>query len=525
MARALISVSDKTNLLPLAQALIKAGVEIISTGGTQAYLVKNGIETISVESVTHFPEMMDGRVKSLHPKIHGGLLALRDNPDHLKALDDYQISLIDYVIVNLYPFKETIKKAGVSLAEAIEQIDIGGPAMLRSAAKNYQSVTVLCDPVDYQEVIKQLESHKQTTLSSRQTLAKKVFALTSAYDAMIADYLTSQIDDPKTNQDLSSNLLSEERLSLSLQRVEELRYGENAHQKAVLYADENAPVYSITKATQLNGKALSFNNYRDADAALRIIAEFPTEACAVAVKHLNPCGVGIGDNIEIAFDRCFKADSISIFGGIIVLNRPITMALAQLLHSMFLDIIIAPGFEEEALTLLKDKVNLRLLTLPMENLSMDNYELISVSGGVLVQERDHLEENSSDWKDLTQHKVNNKQRRALEFAWKVCKHVKSNAIVVTNEFMTLGIGAGQTNRVASAKIALEHAEQSGHDLSNMVLASDAFIPMTDTLEYAAKHHVKAIIQPAGSLRDQEVIKRADELGMPMLATGVRHFRH
>lgn len=521
MSRALISVSDKTDLLPLAQALCDSGVEIISTGGTKKFLDENGIHTISVESVTEFPEIMDGRVKTLHPKIHGGLLALRNNPDHQEALEVHDILPIDFVIVNLYPFKETIAKKDVSLAEAIENIDIGGPSMLRSAAKNYQAVTVVCDPADYDKVIEELEASQKTSLLTRQRLAQKVYAKTAAYDAMIANYLNSQLDD----ESHSENLLAEDRLDISLNHKETLRYGENAHQQAVLYEDEAAPAYSITKAKQLNGKALSYNNYRDADAALRMIAEFPNQPCAVAVKHLNPCGVAVGETIETAFERCFEADPISIFGGILVFNRRVSLKLAEQLHEIFLDIIIAPSFEEAALSLLKEKANVRLLSLEMNDLNMEDYELVSVLGGVLVQERDNIIENLAEWKTMTSHELTEKNRQALEFAWKVCKHVKSNAIVVANEFMTLGIGAGQTNRVASAKIAVEQAEKSGHDLSNMVMASDAFIPMTDTLEYAAKHQVQAIIQPAGSIKDQVVIERAEELGMPMLSTGVRHFRH
>ncbi|MBG9980001.1 bifunctional phosphoribosylaminoimidazolecarboxamide formyltransferase/IMP cyclohydrolase [Facklamia lactis] len=520
MTRALISVSDKTNLIAIAQVLQEMGIEIISTGGTQAYLSKNGITTIAIEEVTGFPEILDGRVKTLHPKVHGGLLALRDNRNHMQALEEHQIEKIDYIIVNLYPFKETIQDPNVNLFEAIEKIDIGGPSMLRSAAKNYESVTVISDPEDYEQVISELKEHGATCLSTRKLLAQKVFAHTASYDAAIASYLSKQLSEEQTKDSIDSDTLT-----LTGERLHELRYGENSHQTATVYANPQVPSYSITKAEKLNGKNLSFNNYRDADAAIKILREFSDQICAVAVKHLNPCGVAIGNTIEESFTRCYESDPVSIFGGIVAFNQPITEKLANRLHQMFLDVIIAPDFEEEALEILKQKPNVRLLRLKMDDLTMEEKEVISVSGGILVQDQDLIEEEPSEWVLMTEKDVTSIQREALQFAWKVAKHVKSNAIVVTNEYQTFGIGAGQTNRVGAAKIAIEQAEQSGFDLTNMVLASDAFIPMIDTIEYAHQHQVKAIIQPGGSINDQEVIDKANEYNISMLATNVRHFRH
>ncbi|MGF3182761.1 bifunctional phosphoribosylaminoimidazolecarboxamide formyltransferase/IMP cyclohydrolase [Facklamia sp. P12934] len=521
MSRALISVSDKTGLLPMAKALIAQGVEIISTGGTKRFLDEAGLKTTAVEEVTNFPEMMDGRVKTLHPKIHGALLALRDNKDHQLAVKNHEIEYIDFVIVNLYPFKQTIKKAEVTLAEAIEQIDIGGPSMIRSAAKNYQSVTVVVDPRDYAVVIEELESQGQTKAVTRQQLAQKVFAHTAAYDALIASYLANQIAEVEEE----GQIAPVESLTLTYDRMYDLRYGENAHQKAAVYQKPITSSYAITHAKVLNGKPLSYNNLRDADAAIKMIREFPDQACAVAVKHMNPCGIAVAETIEIAFNRCRQADPISIFGGIVVVNRTLTIKLAETLHSMFLDVIIAPSFEEGALEILKQKVNVRVLQLDMDDLSMDAEEITSISGGLLVQEADSLVEDSDQWQQMGTVSISNEKRAALSFAWRVVKHVKSNAIVVADGQQTYGIGAGQTNRVGAAKIALDHAKELGADFSKMVLASDAFIPMTDTIELAHQYGVQAIVQPGGSIGDKEVIAKADEYGIAMLATKVRHFRH
>ncbi|MCR8968817.1 bifunctional phosphoribosylaminoimidazolecarboxamide formyltransferase/IMP cyclohydrolase [Facklamia sp. 7083-14-GEN3] len=521
MSRALISVSDKTGLIPMAQALVEQGIEIISTGGTKAFLDQAGIPTKAVEEVTNFPEMLDGRVKTLHPKIHGGLLALRDNKDHQLAVKNHEIEYIDFVIVNLYPFKQTIKKAEVSLAEAIEQIDIGGPSMIRSAAKNYQSVTVVVDPRDYAQVIIELENSGQTKATTRQQLAQKVFAHTAAYDALIANYLATQMAEVEEEDQITPV----ESLILTYDRMYDLRYGENAHQEAAVYQKPITASYAITKAKVLNGKPLSYNNLRDADAAIKMIRDFANQPCAVAVKHMNPCGIAVADNIESAFKYCRQADPISIFGGIVVVNRTLTVNLAETLHSMFLDVIIAPSFEEGALEILKQKVNVRVLQLNMDDLTMDAHEMTSVSGGLLVQEADLIAEDPSQWHQMGAVSISNEQRQASSFAWRVVKHVKSNAIVVADGQQTYGVGAGQTNRVGAAKIALDHAKELGADFSKMVLASDAFIPMTDTIELAHQYGIKVIVQPGGSIGDKEVIEKADQYGIAMLATATRHFRH
>lgn len=519
MPKALISVSDKDQLIPLAQKLVDHQIEIISTGGTLRYLQEQGIPARPVEEVTGFPEMMDGRVKTLHPKIHGGLLALRDKADHQQALSDHQIDTIDYLIVNLYPFKQTIMKDDVTLADAIENIDIGGPSMLRSAAKNYHSVTVVVDPQDYATIMAELDAQGHTSFETRQALAQKVFATTANYDTMIARYLEKQIH--ASNQaPLSTNFVT-----LTYEKIADLPYGENSHQAAQVFQDIQAEHAALIKAQQWNGKPMSYNNYRDVDCALRILTDFQDKVCAVAIKHINPCGVAIGDDIDQAFDRCYEADPVSIFGGIVAFNRPITKTLAERLSSMFLDVILAPGFEEGALDILKTKVNVRVITFDPADLSLAKEEVTSIGGGLLVQAGDDQMESLDQWQTMTKKEADAETLAALDFAWRVVKHVKSNGIVVTNAYQTLGIGPGQTNRVGSAKIAIQQAQSSGHDLSHMVLASDAFIPMTDTLDYAHQEGVKAIVQTGGSIKDAEVVERANEYGLPMYATGARHFRH
>ncbi|MFC6464031.1 bifunctional phosphoribosylaminoimidazolecarboxamide formyltransferase/IMP cyclohydrolase [Marinilactibacillus sp. GCM10026970] len=511
MKRALISVSDKTNIVEFAQSLIQNDVEIISTGGTKKVLEEAGIPTISIEEVTDFPEMMDGRVKTLHPLIHGGLLGRRDLESHMQAMETHEIKPIDYVCVNLYPFKETIKKADVTAEEAIEQIDIGGPSMLRSAAKNFASVTVVVDAKDYAKVIEELKANGETSLETRQGLAAKVFRHTASYDALIADYLT----------DLS-NVKDPESVTVTYNKKQSLRYGENSHQSAVFYEDPMAGPFSIAKAKQLHGKELSYNNIKDADAAIRMAREF-TEPVAVAVKHMNPCGIGIGETIEDAFDRAYEADSISIFGGIVVLNREVSLEVAEKLHKIFLEIVIAPSFSEEAMSLLSTKKNIRLLELDFSQATSGGKELVSVLGGLLVQDQDWIEEaNKPEWKVVTKTQPTDEQMKALAFNWKVVKHVKSNAIVVGNSERTLGIGAGQMNRVGAVKIAIE---QAGDLAKGAALASDAFFPMDDSVAYAAEHGIKAIIQPGGSIKDQESIDKADEYGIAMVVTSTRHFRH
>lgn len=509
--RALISVSDKTGVVEFAKGLVDHGIEIISTGGTKGALEAAGIPTIGIEEVTGFPEMMDGRVKTLHPKIHGGLLGRRDLATHLEAMEAHQIAPIDFVCVNLYPFKETILKPDVTTADAIENIDIGGPSMLRSAAKNYASVTVVVDPADYQLVLNELEASNETTFETRQRLAAKVFRHTAAYDALIGEYLTNLVGEKNP-----------EKLTLTFEHKQSLRYGENAHQTASFYENALPVDFSIASAQQIHGKELSYNNIRDADAAIRISREFDQPA-AVAVKHMNPCGIGIGETIFDAYNFAYEADPVSIFGGIIVLNREVDLATAEKMHELFLEIIIAPSFEPGALTLLAKKKNLRLMTLDFSHKQAAvEAEKISVLGGILIQDQDVITENVTDWQCVTKRQPTAVELEALAFSWKVVKHVKSNGIVVTNNHQTLGIGAGQMNRVGSVKIALE---QAAGKLEEAVLASDAFFPMGDSVEYAAQHGIKAIVQPGGSIKDQESIEMADKYGIAMLFTDVRHFRH
>ncbi|MFB8506026.1 bifunctional phosphoribosylaminoimidazolecarboxamide formyltransferase/IMP cyclohydrolase [Enterococcus durans] len=511
MTRALISVSDKKGVIAFAEGLIENGIEIVSTGGTKKVLDEAGIPTISIEEVTDFPEMMDGRVKTLHPKIHGGLLGRRDLASHMEAMAASQITPIDFVCVNLYPFKETIMKSGVTEEEAIENIDIGGPSMLRSAAKNHQFVTAVVDPSDYPVVLSELKEQGGTSLATRKKLAAKVFRHTAAYDALIAQYLTGQVAEREP-----------EKLTLTFDRKQDLRYGENSHQKAAFYETALPESYSIAQAQQLHGKELSFNNIRDADAALRIMREYQ-EPTVVALKHMNPCGIGSASTIFAAWNAAYEADPVSIFGGIIVLNREVDLPTAEAMHKLFLEIIIAPSFTPESLEVLKTKKNIRLLTVDFTvKESTYTEETVSVLGGLLVQDEDVAMEEKQDWQVVTDRKPTEKELAAMAFAWRAVKHVKSNAIVLANEHQTVGIGAGQMNRVGSVKIAIE---QAGAKTKDAVLASDAYFPMDDSVEYAAKHGIKAIIQPGGSIKDQASIDMANKYGVAMVFTGVRHFRH
>lgn len=512
--RALISVSDKTGIVDFAKKLTELGWEIVSTGGTKVALDEAGITTIAIDDVTGFPEMMDGRVKTLHPKIHGGLLARRDSESHLAAADQHEIGLIDLVVVNLYPFKETILRSDVTYDLAVENIDIGGPSMLRSAAKNHASVTVVVDPVDYAVVLDELTAAGETTYSTRQRLAAKVFRHTAAYDALIAEYFTAQVGETKP-----------EKLTLTYDLKQPMRYGENPQQDADFYQNALPTDYSIAAAKQLNGKELSFNNIRDADAAIRIIRDFKDRPTVVALKHMNPCGIGQAETIEKAWDYAYEADSVSIFGGIVVLNREVDAQTAQKMHGVFLEIIIAPSYSSEALAILTTKKkNLRLLELPFDaqDASELEAEYTGVVGGLLVQNQDTTVENPTDWQIVTKRQPSDAEKAALEFAWKSLKYVKSNGILISNDKMTLGVGPGQTNRVASVRIAIEQAKNR---LEGAVLASDAFFPFADNIEEIAKSGIKAIIQPGGSVRDQESIDAADKYGIAMVFTGVRHFRH
>ena len=508
--RALVSVSDKTGIIPFAQALTELGIEIISTGGTKKAFEEAGIPVTGISEVTKFPEILDGRVKTLHPNIHGGLLAVRGKEEHRKQLAEHQIQPIDLVVVNLYPFQETIANPDSTFADAIENIDIGGPSMLRSAAKNHQYVTVVVDPADYEPVLAELKEKGETTEQLRRQLAAKVFRHTAAYDAVIADYLTKQTGERFP-----------EKLTFTFQKKLDLRYGENPHQQAAFYAKLLTGSDSLAAAKQWHGKALSYNNIQDANAALAIVREF-TDPAVVAVKHMNPCGVGTGETILSAYRKAYEADPVSIFGGIVACNREIDAETAMNMKEIFLEIILAPSFSDEALHILKEKKNLRLLTLDVATHHPNDIQLTSVSGGLLVQTTDTFTLDDADMSIPTERKPTDEEWEALKLAWKVVKHVKSNAIVLAKKDRTVGIGAGQMNRVGSANIAIE---QAGEEASGAVMGSDAFFPMPDTVEAAGKAGVRAIIQPGGSIRDQESIDKANEYGIAMVFTGIRHFKH
>lgn len=511
ISRALISVSDKSGVVEFAQFLHEHGIEIISTGGTYQLLKDQGIKVTYVKEVTNFPEILEGRVKTLHPHIHGGLLSKHDDEQHLGQLQELGIEPIQLVVVNLYPFKQTIAKPDVTFADAIENIDIGGPTMLRAAAKNHQYVTVIIDPKDYVEVKEQIIATQETELETRCRLAAKVFRHTAAYDALISDYLTKQ-----------SGEEFPESLTITYERVQELRYGENPHQQAAFYREPLAKAGTIPFAKQLQGKELSYNNIQDAEAALQIVQEF-REPAAVVVKHMNPCGVATGATIEEAYQKAYDADPVSIFGGIVALNRPVGQELALKLKELFLEIIVAPSFTEEVLQVLASKKNLRLLELDTTlHGSEMSYRYTSIQGGMLVQTQDKGVVTREEIEVVTERVPSEEEWKQLLFAWKVVKHVKSNAIVVACDEMTIGVGAGQMNRVGAAKIAIE---QAGEKAVGAVLASDAFFPMADTVEEAAKAGIKAIIQPGGSIKDQDSIDAANRLGITMVFTKMRHFKH
>ena len=503
--RALISVSDKTNIVEFAKGLEKHGFEVISTGGTFTHLKNNGVSCISIEDVTHFPEILEGRVKTLHPKIHGGLLSKRGNELHNKHVAENNIEYIDLVCVNLYPFEATVKKEGVSEEEIIENIDIGGPSMLRSAAKNFNDVAVVTDINDYDRVLSELEQGG-ISYETRRALAIKVFNTTASYDAAIANYFNKK-----------DNLVPE-RLTLSFKLQDSLRYGENPHQKAYHYVQDNNESYALQNAVQLHGKEMSYNNIQDASAALDILSEFDEITC-VAVKHMNPCGVATGSSVFEAYSRAYEADPVSIFGGIVAVNGKVDKETAEKMHSIFLEIILATEYDEEALEILTKKKNLRIYKLSEKN---NNHEqqIKSVRGGILVQGfNDKL---ADEYESVTEKKVDATQQRDIEFGLKVVKHVKSNAIVVVKDGQTLGIGAGQMNRVGSCKIALE---QAGEKAKGAVLASDAFFPMRDSADIAAEYGIAAIVQPGGSIRDQESIDACNEKGVAMVFSKIRHFKH
>ena len=515
--KALISVSDKTGVVEFAKGLVALGWEILSTSGTMKLLKESGVPVTSVSDVTGFPEICDGRVKTLHPKIHGALLARRDIPEHMKELKDNDIDTIDLVCVNLYPFRETIAKPDVTMEDAVEHIDIGGPSMLRSAAKNWESVTVVCNPADYETILSEIKADGNTTRETRLKLSAKAYTHTAEYDMAISTYMRAQAGLP-------------EKLFLEYDLKQELRYGENPHQEAKFFASTVKESFSLATAEQLNGKELSYNNIQDANATLNIAREFDEPFC-VGVKHMNPCGSATGKTIAEAWKKAYEADKTSIFGGIVAANREIDLETAQMLKPIFLEIVMAPSFAPDALELLCTKKNLRVLKVDMSKDNTVRKQYVSMNGGMLVQDRDINTKPVSAEQCVTEAKPTAEQLADLEFAWKIVKHVKSNAIVVAKNGMTYGVGAGQMNRIGSAEIALKQAQatlkEEGKDImtEGLVLASDGFFPFNDCVALAAEYGIKAIVQPGGSIRDEDSVKLADEKGITMLFTGERHFKH
>ena len=516
--RVLVSVSDKTGLVPFVKGLQAAGWEVIATGGTQRLLEDEGVKTIGISEVTGFPEICDGRVKTLHPKVHGALLARRDEPSHMQALAENGIETIDMVCVNLYPFRETIAKEGVTMAEAIEKIDIGGPSMLRSAAKNWNDVTVVCDPTDYDTILSEVRATGNTTQETRLRLSAKAYTHTAEYDCCIATYMRQQAG-------------LNEKLFLEFDLKQGLRYGENPHQHAKFYAATEAVPFSLASAKQLNGKELSYNNIQDANAALNIVREFGDVPFCVGLKHMNPCGAAIGKDVVDAWTKAYEADKVSIFGGIVATNCEVTREAAELMKPIFLEIIMAPKFSEGALEVLCTKKNLRLLEVDMSADTASHMQYVSVNGGLLAQELDTTTKTITADMCVTKVLPTEAQLTDLQFAWRIVKHVKSNAIVVVKDGKTLGVGAGQMNRVGSAGIALKQAEEAlaaeGKDIrkEGLVMGSDGFFPFGDSVESAAQYGIAAIVQPGGSVRDEESIEAANRHGITMLFTGMRHFKH
>ncbi|MBM7616019.1 bifunctional phosphoribosylaminoimidazolecarboxamide formyltransferase/IMP cyclohydrolase [Alkaliphilus hydrothermalis] len=505
--RALISVSDKRGIVEFATKLSQLGIEILSTGGTAKLLRDSGLNAIDASDVTGFPECLDGRVKTLHPVIHGGILAMRSNPHHMEKIEQLDIKPIDMVIINLYPFKETISKEDVTLEDAVENIDIGGPTMLRSAAKNYPDVTVIIDPKDYDKVLEEIENRGNTTLDTRYNLALKVFQHTSHYDTLIAGYLGRGLKTfPET-------------LTMTYEKVQDLRYGENPHQKAAFYREFGSQAGALGGGEQLQGKALSFNNINDTNGALELLKEFD-KPTIVAVKHTNPCGVATAENIFEAYKKAYEADPQSIFGGIVAANDQIDGQTADMMKDIFLEVVVAPDFTAEALEIFKAKKNVRLIKLEDIKAKKQGYDMKKVLGGILVQEKDDalLEEI----KTVTEKAPSEKEMEDLLFAFKVVKHVKSNAIVLVKDQQTVAIGPGQVSRIW----ALDNAVKNAHlDLKGSVLASDAFFPFRDCVDAAYKAGVTAIIQPGGSIKDEDSIKACNEVGIGMVFTGMRHFKH
>lgn len=514
--KALISVSDKTGIVEFAKELESIGVEIISTGGTYKKLKEEGIKAIEISELTGFPECLDGRVKTLHPKVHAGILAIRNNENHMKQLKELDVDTIDFVVVNLYPFKQTILKDGVKREEAVENIDIGGPTMLRSAAKNYQDVAVITDPTDYEKVLTELKENGQVSIDTKFYLMQKVFEHTANYDAMICKYIKEQRNDESFPNELT----------LTYEKVQDMRYGENPHQKGALYKEIGKCTGSLTIAEQLNGKELSFNNINDTNGALELLKEFD-EPTVVACKHGNPCGVGSGEDIYSAWTKAFNADKTSIFGGIVVANREITVDVAKEMKEIFLEVIVAPSYEKEALELLQTKKNLRVLLLPDITVKQPEnaYDIKKINGGIIVQTIDS--KLLDGYELVTNRKPTEQELEDMMFTWKIVKYVKSNGIALGKNKQSIGIGPGQVNRIWATEQSVAHAEELIEEgiTKGAVLASDAFFPFADCVEAAHKAGITAIIQPGGSIRDQESIDKCNEYGISMIFTGMRHFRH
>jgi len=515
ISRALISVSDKTGVAEFAAGLAALGVEILSTGGTAKLLRDKGLKVRDVSDLTGFPEMLDGRVKTLHPKVHGGLLAIRSNPQHQEQVKKHGIEFIDLVCVNLYPFEKTAAKPGVKFEEIIENIDIGGPSMIRSASKNFEDVTVVVDSADYACVLDEMRANNGcTTHETRARLSRKAFATTAAYDSAISTTL----------QKLADGTTFPQSLHMNFRKALDLRYGENPHQKAALYVDLTVPGRGMAYSKQLQGKELSFNNIVDLEAAWRLVCEFEEPTTAI-IKHTNPCGIASAATLAESYQKALEVDPVSAFGSVIAFNRKVDGPTAEAMSKLFVEAVVAPGYEPAALQVLASKKNLRLMD--MSTTAGDDYglQLKSVGGGLLAQTPDTAGANTAEWKCVTERKPTDAEMRALVFAWRVTKHVKSNAIVFAKEDVAVGVGAGQMSRVDSAKLAAAKARDLKHSLEGTVVGSDAFFPFPDGVEEIAKAGATAIAQPGGSMRDADVIAAANRLGLAMVFTGVRHFRH
>ncbi|EGR2912775.1 bifunctional phosphoribosylaminoimidazolecarboxamide formyltransferase/inosine monophosphate cyclohydrolase [Vibrio parahaemolyticus] len=522
--RALISVSDKTGIVEFAQALAERGVDILSTGGTARLLAEQGIAVTEVSDYTGFPEMMDGRVKTLHPKVHGGVLGRRGQDDDVMA--KHGINPIDMVVVNLYPFAETVAKEGCTLADAVENIDIGGPTLVRSAAKNHKDVTIVVNASDYDRVIAEMDANdKSLTLETRFDLAIAAFEHTAAYDGMIANYFGTMVPSYGENKEGDEESKFPRTFNQQFEKKQDMRYGENSHQAAAFYVEANPQEASVSTARQIQGKALSYNNIADTDAALECVKEFNEPACVI-VKHANPCGVALGKDILEAYNRAYQTDPTSAFGGIIAFNQELDAETATaIVERQFVEVIIAPSVSTEAIEVVAAKKNVRLLECGEWSTKTTGFDVKRVNGGLLVQDRDQGMVSLDDLKVVSKRQPTEEELKDALFCWKVAKYVKSNAIVYAKGDMTIGVGAGQMSRVYSAKIAGIKAADEGLEVAGSVMASDAFFPFRDGIDAAAEAGIKCVIQPGGSMRDDEVIAAADEHGMAMIFTGMRHFRH